>query len=592
MILIIYIDLLDDIFKKFNYHDPQPLIKIFGKNILEWIIDYIDIDQFNYVVLIYNNIYYKFNIENIIFTKYNSKYINTKFYINKLNQNSNIIEAILDSLKDINNENEKILYIDTKIFFLIYLLDLWKDHNYENIAFNIQDTSLNVDGFNNFLLFKNYCNKLLNNKNIFSLNNDIQIINLINIFKYDNILFNTINLNDEDYININTPLNVRLFCNNFPRIHSINNIEMIYKKRLSFNLDDIINDNKNNIQYINYLKKIGNIIILNTSTNHLEKEKIFEILKLKNIHYDEIYFDKPIVDFYIDSKSITYNMNNIEKDLGFYNNKIEARDFNDVICKDIKTYKKISDDLSGEIYYYSNIPIDIKDIFPVMFNYDINNKWYEMENINGIPISKLYLNEELTIEELNNVIGTINRIHLCKLSSILENNINIYDNYVNKIIKRYKNYDYSRFPNSENLYNILLEKLKYYEDNNLGKKSVIHGDTVLTNILINNLGKIKLIDMRGKIDNKLSIYGDSLYDWAKLYQSLIGYDEILEDKNISKEYKNMIIKNFEKIFINLFSEEYLLYLRIITASLLFTLLPLHDNEKCFKYYNLIYSLNI
>lgn len=50
----------------------------------------------------------------------------------------------------------------------------------------------------------------------------------------------------------------------------------------------------------------------------------------------------------------------------------------------------------------------------------------------------------------------------------------------------------------------------------------------MTNILINKLGKIKFIDMCGKIGDTLNIYGVVFYDWAKLYQSLIGYDKILD----------------------------------------------------------------
>jgi len=30
-------------------------------------------------------------------------------------------------------------------------------------------------------------------------------------------------------------------------------------------------------------------------------------------------------------------------------------------------------------------------------------------------------------------------------------------------------------------------------------------------------------------------------------------------------------------------------LKIITKSLIFTLIPLHNNEKCIKYYNLLFS---
>lgn len=95
--------------------------------------------------------------------------------------------------------------------------------------------------------------------------------------------------------------------------------------------------------------------------------------------------------------------------------------------------------------------------------------------------------------------------------------------------------------------------------------------------------------MRGKIGQKLSIYGDWLYDWAKLYQSLIGYDKILLDKTINNSYENEMILFFEEYFISLFSKEDLKNLKIITKSLLFSLIPLHNNDKCVKFYNLIFK---
>ena len=89
--------------------------------------------------------------------------------------------------------------------------------------------------------------------------------------------------------------------------------------------------------------------------------------------------------------------------------------------------------------------------------------------------------------------------------------------------------------------------------------------------------------------DKLTIYGDWLYDWAKFYQSIIGYDEILLSKYIDKIYKENIIDIFKNYFINKFSEEDFENLKMITKSLIFTLIPLHNNEKCIKYYNLLFS---
>ena len=220
-----------------------------------------------------------------------------------------------------------------------------------------------------------------------------------------------------------------------------------------------------------------------------------------------------------------------------------------------------------------------------MFNHDVNFKWYEMEKINGIPISKIFLSEELTENKLNHIIGSLERIHNSEKKKEL--GIKNYKNYNVKMKKRYESYNYSYFNNSKKLYNILTEYFKSYENENKGVIGVTHGDPVFTNILINQFGKIKLIDMRGKIDDKLTIYGDTNYDWAKLYQSLIGYDEILGEGNINLVYRNKMIKYFEDLIINKFGNKTMDDIKTITKSLLFSLLPLHCNEKCKAYYSLI-----
>ena len=643
MILIVYLDLLDKSFEKYNYNSPQPLIKIFGINIIEWILNNINIENFSDIIFLYNDESY--NIENSIKVKYK----NDNFIFTYFNSNSNIISAIIKTFENFDFKNDKqVLYLDTKNFYYENINNILLNNINNNIIFyineeieNSKNIYINIEHksyitrnkisnniivglfyINSLNLLNEYCEKLINLNDILFINNELSIIQIINLMISENINFIPYKLNNEDIINLETPFHIRLFCNNFPKINAINNKNMIYKKKLCFELNDILTINRENyklnnienyklnniehyklnnrnIEFLKYLKKLGNIIIINTCIFNDNEEEIFnkeEILKIlldNNIIYDEIYFDKHYADFYIDSKNIILDKN-IEKQLGFYNNKIDSRDFNDIVCKDIKTYKKISEDLSGEINYYLNIPSEIKDIFPIMFNYDtILNKWYEMENINGIPVSHLYLNEELTIEQLDNIMGTINRIHNCQSSEIeLNHELNIYNNYSKKLKKRYKNYDYSQFQNSNIIYNFLLLKLEEYEENKLGKLTMIHGDPVFTNILINRFGKIKLIDMRGSIDNILTIYGDKLYDIAKIYQSIIGYDEILENKKVSEYYKNNIKLYFENKFINTYSEKYFYYLKIITASLLFTLIPLHNNDKCIHYYNLITSLDI
>ena len=61
--------------------------------------------------------------------------------------------------------------------------------------------------------------------------------------------------------------------------------------------------------------------------------------------------------------------------------------------------------------------------------------------------------------------------------------------------------------------------------------------------------------MHGKVRDKLTIYGDWIYDWAKIYQSIIGYNEILLFKIIDTNYKENIISIFKNYFIDKFSDK-------------------------------------
>jgi capsule biosynthesis phosphatase len=409
-----------------------------------------------------------------------------------------------------------------------------------------------------------------------------------------------------------TPLQVRQFCNNFPKISCINNTNKIKSLRICFDLDNTLvsypkipNDYtsvepiQKNIDFLKYLKSFGHTIIIYTARRMKSHSgnvgKImadvgiitFKTLIRFNIPYDEIYFGKPYANVYIDDMALNA-YNNLEKSLGFYMDNIHPRSFNEITETSINTITKKSSNLRGEIYYYNNMPLSIKDMFPYMINYDNETyKWYTMEKINGLSLTTLYISELLTTTILKHVMNSITRIQRVPIIETNLSNINIYANYYNKMKLRYEPYDYSIFKNSEIIYNDIQKNLLDYETNDRGKLTVIHGDPVMTNIIINNHDKIKFIDMRGKLSDKYTIYGDYLYDWAKLYQSLIGYDLILQDKEVSSNYKNKLLTYFENYFVELFSIEQFNDLKLITNSLLFTLIPLHDNDKCKRYFELI-----
>ena len=138
-----------------------------------------------------------------------------------------------------------------------------------------------------------------------------------------------------------------------------------------------------------------------------------------------------------------------------------------------------------------------------MFPMYISDTVSEIEKINGITVTN-YIYQMLNKDTLIHILNSIYRIQSSNLNS--EGDINLYDNYALKLETRYQNYDYSSFENSKCVYESILKKLTQYEQNKLGKLTVIHGDPVFTNIIINDYGKIKFIDMRGRVGDKLTIF--------------------------------------------------------------------------------------
>lgn len=635
MIVLIPLGGLGERFKTCGYKNPKPLINVTGKPIICWLLDNLKINNIDMIVIPYNSDLDKYNFQDML----QKKYPNHKFKFLKLKtQTQGAAETVLRGIEIIEVADSPILCIDGDNFYTHDIISQWNgensvfyfedESNSSKFSFlKIQDTNKIIDiveknrisncacsgsyGFSSFIQLKKYCEELISSN--IKQKNEYYISGVVKLMINNNVNFSAKCVDKNNYVCLGTPLDVRLFCNNYPKINAHNGINLIKSHRYCFDLDNTlvtypkitgdyttVEPIQKTIDFLKYLKRVGHTIIIYTARRmHTHQGNVgkvmadiakitFITLDKFDIPYDEIYFGKPYADFYIDDLAIS-PYDDLEKELGYYKSTIDTRSFNSITTDIIHTYKKYGKDLTGEIYWYEKIPNTIKDMFPLYFGSQDN--YYVMEKINGIPFSRLMLSEDLTIEHLKHIMNSIYRIH-CTSIPLEEQTkkINIYENYCSKMEQRYENFDYGIFKNSDKIYNNIHNVLKKYENENKGYISIIHGDTVLTNIMINQFGKIKFIDMRGKIGNKLTILGDKFYDWAKLYQSLIGYDEILGDKCVSSIYKNTLLKYFENRFIQEFDQIQMHYLKYITASLLFTLIPLHNNAKCQDYYNLIFQL--
>jgi capsule biosynthesis phosphatase len=635
MIVIIPLGGTGERFKKNKYTEPKALIKVLGKPIIFFLLENLNLELIEYVYIPYNKEYYNYRFEDLLIKNFPL----IKFKFLKLeNDTEGALHTLLIAINNLDLPDCPILSLDGDNFYNIDIIKKW---NGKNKVFTFEDKSnsklpiysyvkhenkkildiiekeiisdyacTGCYGFESFKELEFYANNLIKNKE--KQKKEYYISGVIKKMITSNINFNLEVIKKENWICLGTPLQVRLFCNNYPKISCNQNNIKIKNMRICFDFDNTlvtfpkINGDyssvepiKENIEYLKYLKKFNNTIIIYTARRmrstggnigkvNADIGKItFDTLDKFNIPYDELYFGKPYADVYIDDLAINC-FDNLEKKIGFYYDKIKPRDFNLIDLNSINTVTKKGEKLDGEIYYYKHIPKKLKDLFPIFI--DSNKNEYTVEKIYGIPAITLYLDELLTETILINIMNSIKRIQSESIP-INDIDIDIYSNYSNKIKNRYQNYDYSKFKNSNNLYQSLIKEIEEYQNKKLGHLRIIHGDPVLSNIIINEHNKIKFIDMRGKIGTKLSLCGDWLYDWAKLYQSLIGYDEILENKVLNKKYKNNLINKFTNYFIELYSENDFKNLKLITKSLLFTLIPLHDNEKCYNYYNLISSIN-
>ena len=243
--------------------------------------------------------------------------------------------------------------------------------------------------------------------------------------------------------------------------------------------------------------------------------------------------------------------------------------------------------IEAEISWYKNIPTHLKKYTPELISSDIDQATYMLEHIRGINFSELLVSKSLSDTVFDKLLQTLHEFHVNKPDENVK--LDIYSNYISKMTQRYKSYDYTKYNNSEQMFNIIVKKLKEYESNDMAIVGCIHGDPVFSNVMVDELSQIKFIDPRGMSGgNQFTVYGDIMYDYAKVLQSLQGYDEIMltgEKRIDTTTYISMLKEHVT----DLYGEKYIKCIETITESLFFSLIPLHDNDLCSGYYKCIQS---
>ena len=418
-IIIIPLGGLGSRFSNANYHLPKPLINVLGKPILFWLLDNLSVKSNQLIYIPYNNVLSNYNFEDILRRHYS--HLNIQFL--KLEKDTDgAAHTMKIALDAIDIPDIPIISIDGDNFYTDDILSKWDKKNgifyfndtnqspiYSYIELegscskvvNIIEKSkisdnacCGVYAFESYKTLLAYCNYILNNK--IKDKNEYYLSTVIKQLLVDKYIFTGYQVSNDHYHCLGTPLLVRLFC-------SKNQRNITKPKRYCFDLDNTLvsfpkikNDYttvepvEKNIKFLKFLKQLGHTIIIYTArrmqTHSSNVGKVladigkitFDTLDKFDIPYDEIYFGKPLADYYIDDLAANA-YDNLEKITGFYQLEIEPREFNQIESNLNQSYIKKSQNLSSEINYYQNIPEELKHIFPSLISYDPNQQWFEME---------------------------------------------------------------------------------------------------------------------------------------------------------------------------------------------------------------------
>jgi len=593
-------------FGDFGYNKPKPLIKVLGKEIIFWLLESLKLDPSDNVYIAYNEILDYYNFPDIIISKF--PFVN----VLPIPSTRGASETILLSIESFGIEGD-LTILDGDTWYNEDIIGKVRNCGCNAVTYFISTDPTPIYSYiqiqDNKIVKIKEKNKISDNANsgCYVFSNTKELKQTILDIGFDNekelytsqviermidkgMEFKPIKV--EDFHVLGTPKQIIKFSKNFK----------INPLRFCFDLDNtlvthpIIPNDYSSVEpiteTINYLRKLkenGHRIIIYTARRMRTHkgnigsviadigETTIQTLKKFDIPYDELYFGKPYAHFYIDDLMIDPK-SDLNKSLGFYMEEVNPRHFNEVEIGKTFIKKSFDSKLKAESFYYKwveeNTVEDVKKLFPKLINSSENI--IELEFCDGINYSTLYVNEILSTNDVDLLLLRIKKLH-----SYVENETKHfeYHSFTQKFLERMSMYDYEKLGITQGEVNDIKEKLNSILAEGFNK-TMIHGDAVFSNVILLPNNQIKFVDVRGIDNGVLTCFGHPFYDYAKIYQSLIGYDEILLDKKIKVSYKSNMIKHFESKF----DESELNKIKTITVSLLLSMIPLHHEVNKFEKY--------
>jgi len=593
-------------FQEAGYLSSKPLIMSSGKEMIFWLLDSL-LDDDDNVFIVYRNSLDVERFSEKIYSRYGKK-VNLLpvsqetegaaqtllIALSESGMDLSLPLAVCDAdtfyeknhVRDIKNVGNCIFYfLDTGIDPIYSYLKLENDRivSIEEKVKVSDFASVGTYCFENGFLAKDYCKKIIS-KNIRK-RGEFYISSVFQEMINDGITVASKKV--QSFNCIGTPAQLQSSKSKLPlRVCFDLDSTLVTEPRIKGDYSTVDPIQKN-IDFLKNLRSEGHVVIIQTARgmkSHISNvgkltanlgKVTFDTLEKFEIPYDEIYFGKPFADVYIDDKAVNA-YSDLEKSTGIYGHPAISRQHNVVkIDKKVVIKSSKSHSILGEKHWYLNIPKDLRHLFPKLLSYKTKNGVTELsiEKITGPTFSKLITTGAFQQNLLVNLVKSLDCIHESQLPDDYQN-VNVYRNYADKLDERFIKFDQSILTKEvKTLYEDMKSFLLDYEDNKCASISNIHGDPVFTNVLLDKNNRIKFIDMRGLQGDFLTIAGDKNYDYAKVIQSLLGYDYIVHGRTIDNEY----LKNLRDLFFTLVPCDKIKILKI-SSTLLFTCIPLQPSN--------------
>lgn len=272
-----------------------------------------------------------------------------------------------------------------------------------------------------------------------------------------------------------------------------------------------------------------------------------------------------------------------------------SRSFNKVYVQENILVKESSDveKIRSEFAWYKSLPHRLKQFIPDAFYVNINagKARMHMEYLDSYKtLREIFLYGVRTENDWKNIFGNIFEIRELMSNHNSFEKPRFLKKMITKTINRFKSYECDAVEIDPEKVDFIIDLMDDNYAIEFFPDSLSHGDLCFSNIMY-KYGSMKLIDPRGEY------YGNELYDMAKLMHSVIyGYDFIdaelytvsdddPDDIVIYDDGKEMVKEIFMEYLERNYDEDSIRSIRIITASLFLSMIPLHyhnpTNQKLY-----------